>query len=68
MEGNMNVVLYTKILEDKFLGTLSDLKIKKKDIYFQQDNDLKHTSNLATDWFWKKKVDKLDWPHLIALI
>ncbi|KIK82632.1 hypothetical protein PAXRUDRAFT_83003, partial [Paxillus rubicundulus Ve08.2h10] len=26
-----------------------------------QDNDLKHTSNLATDWFSKKKIDELSW-------
>ena len=58
----MNMVLYSEMLDDKFLGTLRDLEINKKDIYFQQDNDPKHTSNLATDWFWKKKVDKLEWP------
>jgi transposase len=62
IEGNMNAILYTEILDDELLGTFRDLKIKKKDIYFQQDNDPKHTSNLATDWFQKKKVDKLDWP------
>ncbi|KIJ14740.1 hypothetical protein PAXINDRAFT_35234, partial [Paxillus involutus ATCC 200175] len=26
------------------------------------DNDPKHTSRLATDWFNKKRVDKLEWP------
>jgi hypothetical protein len=58
----MNAQLYTQILNDEFLGTLRDLGINKKDIYFQQDNDPKHTSRLATDWFNKKRVDKLDWP------
>jgi hypothetical protein len=62
IEGNMSGMLYTQILDSKFLRTLHDLKIKKKDIYFQQDNNLKHTLNLATEWFQKKKVDKLDWP------
>jgi DDE superfamily endonuclease len=62
IEGNMNAALYTEILDDELLGTLHDLKIKKKDIYFQQDNDPKHTSNLATNWFQKKKLNKLDWP------
>lgn len=52
----------SEILDDEFLGTLCDLEINKKDIYFQQDNDPKHTSNLVTDWFQKKEVDKLRWP------
>jgi hypothetical protein len=62
IEGMMNAQLYTQILNDEFLGTLRDLGINKKDIYFQQDNDPKHTSRLATDWFNKKRVDKLEWP------
>jgi hypothetical protein len=56
IEGMMNAQLYTQILNDEFLGTLRDLGINKKDIYFQQDNDPKHTSRLATDWFNKKRV------------
>ena len=62
IEGTMDATLYTQILDDELLGTLGDLEIKKKDIYFQQDNDPKHTSWLASEWFSKKKLDKLDWP------
>ena len=62
IEGTMDATLYTQILDDELLGTLGDLGIKKKDIYFQQDNDPKHTSRLASEWFSKKKLDKLDWP------
>ncbi|KIO11763.1 hypothetical protein M404DRAFT_113086, partial [Pisolithus tinctorius Marx 270] len=62
IEGHMDVKLYVKILQDELLGTLSDLGMKKKYIYFQQDNDLKHTSKLATQWFSSKKLDTLNWP------
>jgi hypothetical protein len=62
VEGIMDAKLYTEILNDDVLGTLKDLGIKKKDIYFQQDNDPKHNSRLARDWFAAKHVDKLDWP------
>ena len=58
----MDAKLYVSILDDDVLGTLKDLEINKKDIYFQQDNDLKHTSQLAQDWFNCKKLDVLDWP------
>ncbi|KAF8833485.1 hypothetical protein BDN67DRAFT_858959, partial [Paxillus ammoniavirescens] len=58
----MNAQFYTQILDDEFLGTLCDLEINKKDIYFQQDNDPKHTLHLSTVWFNKKRVDKLKWP------
>ena len=62
IQGNMDVKLYVEILDDNILETLRDLEIIKKDIYFQQNNNLKHTSCLAQDWFTKKKVNKLDWP------
>ena len=54
-------MLYTKILKDDILGTLKDLSIKEKDVYFQQDNNLKHTSKMAQEWFRKNKLDVLDW-------
>jgi transposase len=61
IEGNMDGKLYTEILNDDVLGSLRDLGINKKDIYFQQDNDPKHTSKVAQEWFKKKKLDVLDW-------
>jgi hypothetical protein len=57
----LNTALYTKILTDDLLGTFNDLGINKKEVYFQQDNDPKHTSSMAKAWFKKKKVDLLDW-------
>ena len=61
IDGNMDGPLYTEILNDDVLGTLKDLGIKKKDVYFQQDNDPKHTSRVAREWFKKNKLDVLDW-------
>ena len=58
----MDTKLYVSILNNNVLGTLKDLEINKKDVYFQQDNDLKHTSQLAQDWLKCKKLDVLDWP------
>ncbi len=62
IEGIMDMKLYVEILNDDLLGTLKDLEINKKDVYFQQDNNPKHTSCLTQDWFKQKKLDKLDWP------
>ena len=61
IDGNMDGLLYTKILNDDVLGTLMDLGIKKKDVYLQQDNDPKHTFRVAWEWFKKNKLDVLDW-------
>ena len=55
IKGNMDVALYTQILDKEFLGSLHDLRINKKDIYFQQNNDSKHLLKLATSWFKKKE-------------
>ena len=61
IEGTMDGPLYTQILNEDLIGTLNDLEINKKDIYFQQDNDPKHTSKVAQGWFKKKRLDVLDW-------
>jgi len=56
---------YVEILDKQFLGTLKDLKIRrsgKEGLIFQQDNDPKHTSKVAQEWFQKKNVKKLPWP------
>ena len=62
VDGNMDAHQYTKILKTSLLGTLKDRKIKKKDIIFQQDNDPKHTSKMATNWFKTNRVKVLEWP------
>ncbi len=64
IEGIMNGPGYVDILQQSLLGTLKDQKLKKtgKDkIIFQQDNDPKHTSHVAKDWFQNRKVTVLPW-------
>ena len=56
---------YVEILKKQFLGSLKDLKIcrtGKEGLIFQQDNDPKHRSRVAEDWFQTKKVKRLPWP------
>ena len=35
---------------------------KEKKAIFQQDNDPRHTSNLAQRWFKDNKTNLMDWP------
>ncbi|KAH7884308.1 hypothetical protein F5I97DRAFT_1812500, partial [Phlebopus sp. FC_14] len=51
IEGNIDVELYTQILDEEFLGTLYNLGINKKDVYFQQDNDSKYTSKQTSSCY-----------------
>ena len=54
-----------QILDKQFLGTLKDLKIRcsgKEGLIFQQDNNPKHTSKVAQEWFQIKNIKKLPWP------
>jgi hypothetical protein len=62
IEGIMDKHLYCEILQDDLLGTLDDLELDMRDYYFQQDNDLKHTSHVVTTWFRENNVDVLPWP------
>ena len=62
VEGNMDAVQFTRILKVSLLGTLKDHRMKKKDVLFQQDNDPKHSSKLATEWMKNHRIKVLPWP------
>jgi hypothetical protein len=57
----MNAAQYVSILEESFLGSLKDRKIGPHTAIFQQDNDPKHTSKLATKWFRDRNIEVLPW-------
>lgn len=62
IDGRMDAELYTKILDDEFLQTLEHFGLERNDIIFQQDNDPKHTSKAATQWFKNHNIKVLQWP------
>jgi transposase len=62
VEGRMDAEQYTAILADHLLPSMEESGISEEDIIFQQDNDPKHTSKKATEWFKEHDITLLDWP------
>ena len=62
IDGRMDAQLYTRILDEEFLETLNFYSMDRTKIIFQQDNDPKHTSRLATQWFCGNQIEVMEWP------
>ena len=58
----MDAELYTRILQDEFLRTVEYYGRDRGQLIFQQDNDPKHASRKAKEWFETNDIRVLMWP------
>src|ERR1700722_9541422 len=49
-------------INDGVVESFEKLEMKEGERYFQQDNDPKHTSWKATQWFEDNDIQVLSWP------
>lgn len=62
IEGHLNADLYCQILHDELMKSLEYHNLDINEIIFQQDNDLKHTSNMAKNCLQELRLKVLQWP------
>jgi hypothetical protein len=62
IDGKLNTDLYVQILGGEMLDSIQLFGFDTDAFVFQQDNDPKHTSRAAREWFISNKINVLDWP------
>ena len=58
----MNAEEYCEILEAGMEESFEKLEMEEEEHYIQQDNDPKHTSKQAKEWFSNNNIQVLKWP------
>ena len=62
VEGKMDAIQYCEILDEGMVESFEKLDMEEGKRYFQQDNDPKHTSRKAKQWFEDNDIEVLIWP------
>jgi transposase len=62
IDGHLNADLYCQILRDELMKSLEYRNLDINEIIFQQDNDPKHTSNMAKNCLQELGLKVLQWP------
>ena len=60
--GKMDASQYVEILESGVVESFEALDMEEDEQYFQQDNNPKHMSYKAQDWFDDNNIKVLSWP------
>lgn len=63
IDGILKSQGYVEILANNLRPSAQTLGLRRN-FWFQQDNDPKHTSKLAKEWFVMNKIEVLDWPAM----
>ena len=62
VQGKMDAVQCCEILEEGVGESIESLEMAEDRWYFQQDNDPKHTSKKAEQWFSDNNIIPIKWP------
>jgi hypothetical protein len=62
VQGIMDAVQYCEILDEEVAESFEKLEMGEEERIFQQDNDPKHKSRRADEWFENNNTNILDWP------
>ena len=62
IDKNMDAPLYVSILDDELQWSMEEWDKEWEEVIFQQDNDSKHTSALAKEWFNNHDIEVMVWP------